>query len=364
MAPGFNDKVLKCIPAEVFMISSSQDNQISNEAYNAGGFELPDPAGKSGGACTSAILDVLYKRGHDVGKMSWIDVLKDMYETLKTQGFADQVPQLSSSRWIDVHQPMFIVPPKTGVRRAMLIGINYVGQKGELKSCHNDVENMKDYLIKAQGFRQTEMLILKDDGHHTSPTKENIMNGLIRLTQYSQPGDVVFVSFSGHGGRVVDETGDEDDGFDESLIPLDFQENGQIVDDDILDMFVKRLKGGVTCTVVMDCCHSGSVLDLPYYFAANGKGDSMQMEVHFAFDSAEKKKKVVSKSDDGGGVVARGGKSKKEQEAARLAAEKKAKAPKRTINEKPIEKLAPRKPTNKNKTAPPPPAPPQRCVIQ
>ena len=63
------------------------------------GFELPDPAGKAGGACTSAILDVLYSRGHDLGKnMSWVDALKDMQEMLKKMGY-DQVPQLSSSRW-------------------------------------------------------------------------------------------------------------------------------------------------------------------------------------------------------------------------------------------------------------------------
>lgn len=33
----FNDRVVKCIPAEVFMISSSLDHQISNEAHNTGG---------------------------------------------------------------------------------------------------------------------------------------------------------------------------------------------------------------------------------------------------------------------------------------------------------------------------------------
>lgn len=75
------------------------------------------------------------------------------------------------------------------------------------------------------------MLILKDDGNHLEPTKQNILNAFVRLTQYSQPGDVVFVSFSGHGGRVVDTSGDEDDGFDESIIPVDFQEEGQIIDD-------------------------------------------------------------------------------------------------------------------------------------
>mmetsp|Transcript_11475 Transcript_11475/g.31728 ORF Transcript_11475/g.31728 Transcript_11475/m.31728 type:complete len:358 (-) Transcript_11475:63-1136(-) len=352
----FDDKVHKCIPAEFFMISSSQDSEISNEAYNTGSFELPDPAGKAGGACTSAILEVFYSRGHEVGQgMSWVDVLKDMHEQLKKQKF-DQVPQLSSSRWIDVNQPMFIVPPKSGVRRAMLIGINYVGQKGQLKACHNDVENVKDYLIKAQGFRESEMLILKDDGRHEMPTKQNIMDGFVRLTQYSQPGDVVFVSFSGHGGRVVDTSGDEDDGFDESLIPVDFQEVGQIVDDDILDIFVKKMKGGVTCTVVMDCCHSGSVMDLPYYFSADGK--EMETEKNFQFGSGgtdgEVPKKHKRTFDKHGKAV------KVHEKEEQDKAEKKA--PKRTVHEAPIKKIKPRAPPRDRK--PPPPPPPQRCVIQ
>jgi len=334
------------------MISSSQDDQISNEAFNTGGFELPDPAGKAGGACTSAILDVFYSRGHELGQgISWVDILKDMHEQLKKQDF-DQVPQLSSSRWIDINSPMFICPPKSGVRRAMLVGINYVGQKGELKACHNDVENIKDYLIKAQGFREAEMLILKDDGHHPNPTKQNIMDGFVRLTQYSQPGDVVFVSFSGHGGRVVDTSGDEDDGFDESLIPLDFKENGHIVDDDILDIFVKKMKGGVTCTVVMDCCHSGSVMDLPYFFSADKT--EMETEKNFQFESGgtehHKPKKVLGKDGKPMKVA-----EKEEQEAAEK------KPIKKTVNEAPIRKIRPRAPPPDKK---PPPPPPQRCVIQ
>jgi hypothetical protein len=90
------------------------------------------------------------------------------------------------------------------------VGINYVGQPGELKSCHNDAHNVCKYLIKAQGFRSDQILVLMDDGKHTEPTKSNIQDALVRMTQYSQPGDVVFVSFSGHGGQVVDTSGTYD----------------------------------------------------------------------------------------------------------------------------------------------------------
>jgi len=47
------------------------------------------------------------------------------------------------------------------------------------------------------------------------------------------------------------DSGDEDDGYDETLIPVDFQSAGQIVDDDILKILVKPMRAGVTCTVLM-----------------------------------------------------------------------------------------------------------------
>lgn len=48
------------------------------------------------------------------------------------------------------------------------------------------------------------------------------------------PHDPHFVLLAGHGGQQEDLDGDEDDGFDETLIPVDFDKNGHIVDDDIL----------------------------------------------------------------------------------------------------------------------------------
>ena len=103
---------------------------------------------------------------------------------------------------------MHIVPPQsTGVRRAVLIGINYTGQQGELRGCHNDVKNIKEYLIRAQGFKESDMLIMMDDGVHHPPTKRNIEQAFVRITQYSKAGDVVFVHYSGHGSRVRDTSG-------------------------------------------------------------------------------------------------------------------------------------------------------------
>jgi hypothetical protein len=53
--------------------------------------------------------------------------------------------------------------------------------------------NIKNYLIQAQGFNESEMLILCDDGRSHAPTKKNIEDAFRRITEYSQAGDVVFV---------------------------------------------------------------------------------------------------------------------------------------------------------------------------
>jgi len=113
------------------------------------------------------------------------------------------------------------------------------------------------------------MLVLMDDGRNHSPTRRNIEDAFQRMTQYSQAGDVVFVHYSGHGGRVRDVSGDEEDGYDSTLIPVDFKRSGQIIDDDILKMLVKPMRQGVSCTILVDACHSGTVLDLPYRFSAD-----------------------------------------------------------------------------------------------
>ena len=50
----------------------------------------------------------------------------------------------------------------------------------------------------------------------------------------------------------------------QTLIPVDFKRAGQIIDDDLYKHLVKRMPADVNVTVLMDCCHSGTALDLPY----------------------------------------------------------------------------------------------------
>ena len=246
----FDTRVKKVIRSEFHMISSSADHQQSEEAYNTSKFQLPNPAGKAGGACTSTFLQAMYDNGDGA---TWMETLQQMRSVLHGMGYA-QIPQLTTSRLVDMNTKLQIVPKNSGRRRALLIGINYVGQQGALTACHNDVYNICEFLTEVYGFREDEMLILMDDGQHHPPTRRNIEDGMIRLTRYSQPGDVAFVSFSGHGGNTEDLDGDESDGWDETLIPVDFATEGHIVDDDILKMLVKPMVAGVHTTVLMVWC--------------------------------------------------------------------------------------------------------------
>jgi metacaspase-1 len=129
MGPPYNDaqfdeQVRRCIPAEFNMISAADDTQEAQEAMNTGKFELPNPNGKEGGACTSALLQVFYDNAHKLNNLTWVSVLQQMRCELKSMGYP-QEPQLSSSRRIDVHKPVCLVPKGSGRRRALLIGINY-----------------------------------------------------------------------------------------------------------------------------------------------------------------------------------------------------------------------------------------------
>ena len=61
------------------------------------------------------------------------------------------------------------------------------------------------------------------------------------------------------------------DGMDETLIPLDYKKKGQITDDVLYEILVKGFKKGVYATFLIDCCHSGSVMDLPFVYTPDKK---------------------------------------------------------------------------------------------
>lgn len=123
----------------------------------------------------------------------------------------------------------------SGKRKALLIGINYFGQKGQLRGCINDVKNMSRFLHERFHYKWDDMVILTDDQQHpkSQPTKANILTAMHWLVKDAQPNDSLFFHYSGHGGQTKDLDGDEADGYDETIYPLDFRHAGHIVDDEM-----------------------------------------------------------------------------------------------------------------------------------
>eukprot|EP00744_Colponema_vietnamica_P018940 GILI01026760.1.p1 GENE.GILI01026760.1~~GILI01026760.1.p1 ORF type:complete len:471 (-),score=93.82 GILI01026760.1:30-1349(-) len=158
----------------------------------------------------------------------------------------------------------FATPYSQGRVKGLFIGINYFGTQAELKGCCNDVALMIDTLKTLQ-FPLQEAAILVDDpsfaGASGLPTRDNIIQHMMWLVKDTRPGDVLFFHYSGHGSNL-EEGGAET----QMLVPMDFQSEGVIVDDDIFELMVRNLPEGVRMTAVMDCCHSGSLMDLPFTF--------------------------------------------------------------------------------------------------
>lgn len=285
------------IKADVRMISGCKDSQTSADVYDVNSFQLPDPAGQAGGACTSALLKTLYYEcTAPTNDLTFAEVLEQMRAIL-SEGAYEQIPQLSSSHNLDVNTPFTIVGGE-GTKRALLIGINYVGQNGELSGCHNDALNIKEYLMDVYGFEEENISYLIDDGEHDDPTYDNILAAFDDLVEKSEAGDSVFVHYSGHGGNVRDDSGDEEDGRDETLIPMNYTEAGQIRDDTVFKRLVLPMADDVTLTCLMDCCHSGTILDLPYKFKAGTGQSVMNIQPGFKFDKFFRKIGLIDEEEE------------------------------------------------------------------
>ena len=83
-------------------------------------------------------------------------------------------------------------------------------------------------------------------------TCQAVDDALGRASQTLAGGDILFVSFSGHGSRVKDRDGEEHDGWDETWCLYD----GALLDDRLADSW-RRFEPGVRLLVVTESCFGG-----------------------------------------------------------------------------------------------------------
>jgi hypothetical protein len=137
------------------------------------------------------------------------------------------------------------------MRHALCIGINdYPGTGSDLSGCVNDAHDWAEELTK-RGFGVTTML-------DAEATGEAMREGMRQLLRGASSGDVVVITYSGHGTWVRDDNGDEPDGRDEALCPHDIGSNGPLLDDELYDILCDRERG-VRTVMISDSCHSGTV---------------------------------------------------------------------------------------------------------
>jgi len=147
---------------------------------------------------------------------------------------------------------------------ALLIGSNYINTpKVRLNGCINDIINVKNMLIDAYDYSNSNIIMLRDDKLNLLPTRNNIINNLTKIINESGNYEEIWIHYSGHGCQVVDYNNDEIDGKDEVIVPCDFQTEGFITDDLIFNI-IKNTK--CRTIIVVDSCNSGTVCDLQWNF--------------------------------------------------------------------------------------------------
>src|SRR4051795_7696417 len=152
------------------------------------------------------------------------------------------------------------------------IGLNsvdashYAGWDGQLVACEFDANDM-EALAESQDFT-TKKLLTKD------ATADAVRKAIADAGSELEAEDILFVTYSGHGGQVPDSNSDEDDRMDETWVLYD----RQLVDDELYTLWAD-FKPGTRILVLSDSCHSGSVVRVlpdfiqPQALARGGAGN-------------------------------------------------------------------------------------------
>jgi hypothetical protein len=139
---------------------------------------------------------------------------------------------------------------------ALAIGLNgvdpthYAGWNGDLSGCEPDALDMTK-IASDRGLKAETLLT------HQA-TRDAVINKLKDLAGQLKSGDLLVVSYSGHGGQIPDQNGDETlDGLDETWCLYD----GELLDDELYGAW-SNFPVGVRILVFSDSCHSGTVLKM------------------------------------------------------------------------------------------------------
>ncbi len=104
------------------------------------------------------------------------------------------------------------------------------------------------YMALATRFQFNTAIHLNEEA-----TVNNLLADLDVAAAHLEYGDFFFLTFSGHGGLVIDYNKDEKGGMDQTWCLYD----RMLVDDDLYER-LKQFRPGVRVLVIADSCHSGT----------------------------------------------------------------------------------------------------------
>lgn len=132
------------------------------------------------------------------------------------------------------------------------IGLNYIdskhyGHKGELPFCVNDAGTMAA-IAKDKNYLKHVHLYNKE------ATATNVLTAINKAADELVAGDILLLTYSGHGYFFPDQNGDEPDKYDEAWVLYD-----RLLIDDELYYCWSKFAAGVRIVMVSDSCHSGTM---------------------------------------------------------------------------------------------------------
>jgi hypothetical protein len=215
-------------------------------------------------------LDLLMSQGQGRGPAVSPELLEQVRHGLMQPGKA----------WAEHRVPIRTLPlserapSRQPIRAGLFIGVGkYLNPK--LAATHEELrhsaEVLHEQMLRRGGLDPSRTKLVVDQQATRAHLEELITRWLPGVTQ---PGDTVFLYFSGHAGTSPNRDGSEPDGLDEMIGPYDVDAGatGMTVDDrrarfrdssivdDVLARWIEELSGRHV-VLILDTCHSGGVVE-------------------------------------------------------------------------------------------------------
>lgn len=138
----------------------------------------------------------------------------------------------------------------------VFIGIaDYNGTEYDLPTFEEFLYNGYYQLLQYENWKEDHIRLLIDE----DAISKNILEALDWLSMVSDDNDVVIFWYDGHGTEILDEDGDEEDGFDEAIVAWEATREACITDD-ILSQKLNKIKAdGIA--IILDCCLSDEFIN-------------------------------------------------------------------------------------------------------